>query len=165
MRRRAASAPHVLRHTGLPSWAYLRAVRFSGRPGHADQLHLDLWWRGQNLAMDPGTYLYNAPAPWDNSLALSAVHNTLTINNRDQMTHAGRFLFVDRAQAEVVEAETGRLTARHDGYRRMGWVHQRTLQIIPQGWLVIDRVLPATPRARPTNPGQARQQWLLADCE
>jgi hypothetical protein len=165
VRRRAASAPHVLRHTGLTSWAYLRAARFSGRPGHADQLHLDLWWRGQNLAIDPGTYLYNAPAPWDNSLALSAVHNTLTINNRDQMTPAGRFLFVDRAQAEVVEAETERLTARHDGYRRMGWVHQRMLRIIPQGWLVIDRILPATPGARPTTPVQARLQWLLPDWE
>jgi asparagine synthase (glutamine-hydrolysing) len=28
------------------SWAYFRAVKFSSRPSHADQLHLDLWWRG-----------------------------------------------------------------------------------------------------------------------
>jgi hypothetical protein len=162
-RRQASSAPHVLRHPSLPSWAYLRAAHFSGRPGHADQLHLDLWWRGQNLAMDAGTYLYNAPPPWDNSLAFTAVHNTLTINQRNQMTAAGRFLFVDRAQAEVLEAADDRLTACHDGYQRMGWVHQRTLQAVPQGWLVIDRVLPSMPGKLPGATVKARLQWLLPD--
>jgi hypothetical protein len=161
--RRAGSPPHVLRHPDLPSWAYLRAERFSGRPGHADQLHLDLWWRGQNLARDAGTYLYNAPPPWDNSLASTAVHNTLTINNRDQMTRAGRFLFVDRVQAEVTENGDDRLTARHDGYQRMGWVHQRTLQATPQGWQVTDRILPARPGGRSGETVQARLHWLLPD--
>ena len=33
-----------------------------------DQLHLDLWWRGLNIAQDAGTYLYNADPPWDNPL-------------------------------------------------------------------------------------------------
>jgi Heparinase II/III-like protein/Heparinase II/III N-terminus len=163
VRRQVASAPHVLRHPSLPSWAYLRAARFNGRPGHADQLHVDLWWRGQNLAMDAGTYLYNAAPPWVNSLAFTAVHNTLTINNRNQMTPAGRFLFVDRAQAEVVEAANDRLTARHDGYRRMGWMHQRTVQAVPQGWLVTDKVQPAKPGERPGELVEARLQWLLPD--
>lgn len=165
VRRQAASTPHVLRHPELPSWAYLRAARFSGRPGHADQLHLDLWWRGQNLALDAGTYLYNAPSPWDNSLAFTAVHNTLTINQRDQMTAAGRFLFVDRAQAEVVEATDNQLTARHNGYLGLGWLHQRSLQAVPQGWLVTDRVLPAKPEKRPDENAQARLHWLLPDWE
>jgi hypothetical protein len=163
--QQTGSTPQVLHHPSLTSWAYLRAVRFSGRPGHADQLHLDLWWRGQNLAMDAGTYLYNAPPPWDNSLASTAVHNTLTINDRDQMTPAGRFLFVDWAQAEVVETAADRLTVRHDGYRRMGWIHQRTLQASPQGWLVIDKLLPAKDGARSGEPIQARLQWLLPDWE
>lgn len=165
IQRPAASTPHVLRHPEMPSWAYLRAARFSGRPGHADQLHLDLWWRGQNLALDAGTYLYNAPPPWDNSLALTAVHNTLTIDRRDQMTAAGRFLFVDRAQAEVLQAADDRLTARHDGYREMGWWHQRSLQVIPQGWLVTDQILPVKPEKPPGENVQARLHWLLPDWE
>ena len=40
----------------------------ASRPSHADQLHLDLWWRGLNITQDAGTYLYNADSPWDNSL-------------------------------------------------------------------------------------------------
>ncbi|MBN1451222.1 MAG: hypothetical protein JW963_09425, partial [Anaerolineales bacterium] len=45
---------------GRDSWAYLRASTFPSRLGHMDQLHLDLWWRGLNIAQDAGTYLYNA---------------------------------------------------------------------------------------------------------
>jgi hypothetical protein len=165
VRRQAASTPNVLRHPDLPSWAYLRAAHFSGRPGHADQLHLDLWWRGQNLALDAGTYRYNAPPPWDNSLAFTAVHNTLTVNQRDQMTAAGRFLFVDRAQAEVLQAAESQLTARHNGYRELGWWHQRSLQVLPQGWLVTDWILPAKPGGGPVESVQARLQWLLPDWE
>ncbi len=82
----------VLRQPAGGSWAYLRVAQFSGRPGHADQLHLDLWWRGLNLALDPGTYHYNAPPPWENAFARTAVHNTVTIDGLDQMTRAGRFL-------------------------------------------------------------------------
>jgi hypothetical protein len=41
------------------SWALIRAGRYTRRPFQADQLHVDLWWRGINLARDAGTYLYN----------------------------------------------------------------------------------------------------------
>ena len=120
------SSPQVLRSPDGASWAYLRVVRFSGRPGHADQLHLDLWWRGLNLTQDAGTYLYNAGPPWDNALVYSAVHNTLTVNGQDQMRRQGRFLYVDWAQAEFLPAAEAagdpapRLVARHNGYRRLG---------------------------------------------
>ncbi len=87
--------PHILLSPAIRSWAYLRVAHFNGRPGHADQLHLDLWWRGLNVAQDPGTYLYNAPPPWDNALMCSQVHNTLTVDGQDQMLQAGRFLYLD----------------------------------------------------------------------
>jgi hypothetical protein len=129
----------------------LRAARFTSRPGHADQLHLDLWWRGLNIAQDPGTYRYTAPPPWDNALTPAAVHNTLTVDGLDQMTRAGRFLYLDWAQAEITAHERApdgawqRLTARHNGYRRLGLTHQRTLTAYAGGhWHILDQLLPLT---------------------
>ena len=63
---RGASPCRVIwatRCTARQSWAYFRTAQFTSRPSHADQLHLDLWWRGLNVAQDAGTYLYNAEAP------------------------------------------------------------------------------------------------------
>jgi hypothetical protein len=160
--------PHILRHPSHPSWAYLRAARFSARPGHADQLHLDLWWRGLNVARDAGTYLYNAAPPWEYSLSSAAVHNTVTVNGFDQMTHAGRFLWLDWAQARVlagVRPANGILThleALHDGYRRFGVIHQREVTAEETGlWQIQDRLVSS---GRNKNTGYTlRLHWLLPD--
>jgi len=80
-------------------WGTLRAVRFNSRPAHADQLAVDLWWHGTNFAMDAGTYLYNGASPWENALAATSVHNTITLDGRDQMRRAGRFLWLNRVNA------------------------------------------------------------------
>ena len=165
------ATPHILQSPGGSSWVYLRAAKFTSRPGHADQLHLDLWWRGLNLALDPGTYLYNAPPPWDNSLSRTSVHNTLTVNGLDQMTHAGRFLYLDWAQGQVIDGrrdQTGAwrsLVARHDGYQGIGIIHQRTVTTQDErNWLVEDAVLPADEKGNPeTAQYDVRVHWLLPD--
>ncbi|MCB2214225.1 heparinase II/III family protein [bacterium] len=150
--------------------AFLRAVHFDDRPSHADQLHLDLWWRGENVARDPGTYLYNAPPPWDNALATAMVHNTLTLDGVDQMQRAGRFLWLDWAQAEILAHEVDesgrliRLTGEHDGYRHLGALHRRTVEKTDSGWRVTDQVLKAD-EEHDGETHQAQVRWLLPDWE
>lgn len=143
--------------------ASLRAAHFSRRPGHADQLHLDLWWRGLNVALDPGTYRYNAAPPWDNALAAAFVHNTLTVNGLDQMTRAGRFLYVHRAQATILERTAARLVAEQDGYRKLGVIHRRTVEPVPEGWHITDDLLPKTQYRIPHTQCAFRIHWLLPD--
>ena len=58
---------HILR--GEASAAFIRCTDFRERPSHADQLHVDLWMRGQNIACDAGTFLYNGQGLWQNGLA------------------------------------------------------------------------------------------------
>lgn len=156
----AEASPGPVHIQGANSWAYLRAARFRGRPGHADQLHLDLWWRGLNIARDPGSYRYNAPAPWGNALAGTAVHNTVTVNGRDQMQPAGRFLWLDWARAQVLSGSSDAVIAEHDGYRDMGLAHQRQVSVDSQHWLITDRIL-ASGDTLPTV--TARLHWLLPD--
>jgi hypothetical protein len=151
------------------SWAYLRAATFHSRPSHADQLHLDLWWRGLNVAQDAGTYLYNAPPPWDNALAHTAVHNTITFDGQDQMNRGGRFLWLDWAQGKITSCEKApdgsweRLTAQHDGYRRLGIIHQRAVTAFRDDrWLAEDTVLFAANVTRDMS-HEIRLHWLLPD--
>ena len=127
------------------SWALIRAGRYTRRPFQADQLHVDLWWRGINLARDAGTYLYNAPPPWNNGLAGTAVHNTVTVDHHDQMRRAGRFLWVDWAQAlgrshsSPDQPYTDRFEGEHDGYKRFGVTHHRMVQwLAGSGWVIVD---------------------------
>jgi asparagine synthase (glutamine-hydrolysing) len=121
-----------------------------------------LWWHGINLARDAGTYLYNGEPPWNNGLAGTAVHNTVMVDRRDQMRRAGRFLWLDWAQA------SGRLSAgnagspdrfegEHDGYRHIGVKHRRTVQCVAEdAWVVVDDLLGAGEH-------ELRLHWLLSD--
>jgi hypothetical protein len=167
--KNAPVEPHCLRSSVIDSWVYLRAARYSARPGHADQLHLDLWWRGLNVALDPGTFRYNSSPPWDNSLARTEVHNTVCINNTDQMTRAGRFLWLDWAQAQIQDYKTSEdgsfksITAQHAGYSRMGVLHNRQVAARDDGWNVLDELIPTEPYASPMSLVQARLHWLLPD--
>ncbi len=142
------------------SWATLRAVNYHQRPNHADQLHVDLWCKGENLLLDAGSYQYNASPPWDNALASTRVHNTVTIDDQDQMTRAGRFLWLDWAQARDINRTERMITAEHNGYGKLGVLHRRTLERVSElDWKVIDDLLPM----KTTGKHLYRIHWLVAD--
>jgi len=158
----AVTSPAVHRLDSVDSWASLRAARFTRRPGHADQLHVDLWWQGQNIAVDAGTYSYNLPPPWDNALMTTLVHNTVSIDGMDQMQRAGRFLWLKRARARmVIPVSRGSVVAEHDGYRSIGINHRRTLRLTGERiWEVMDEII-STRQQNP--PHEVNIQWLLPD--
>lgn len=122
-------SPAVHRIGSDSCWATLRGASFHGRPAHADQLHLELWWDGINLVRDAGSFSYNDPPPWENSLASTSAHNTLTVRGQDQMIRAGKFLWLDQATARwKVPQDPKAISASHNGYRRMGITHERTVE-------------------------------------
>jgi hypothetical protein len=159
--------------TSANSWGSLRAAHFHSRPGHADQLHFDLWWRGLNVALDAGTYRYTAEAPWDNGLTQATVHNTVTVDGQDQMTRAGRFLYLDWAQATFLgkekDAQDGweKITAYHDGYRKLGIRHERSITAYRDDrWVVGDNLSQddlSQVVSRNTAGHTFRLHWLMPD--
>jgi asparagine synthase (glutamine-hydrolysing) len=147
------------------SFVLTRCATFRHRPGHADMLHTDLWWKGQNVALDPGTHSYNAPEPWNGPLARTIYHNTVSVDGLDQMDRVGRFLWLPwmRGKARICPAAQGETPyyweGVHDGYERLHVPvkHRRgILCLSDDSWLVVDAV---------TSPGEHayRLHWLLAD--
>ena len=152
------------------SQAFIRCVDFRARPSHADQLHIDLWWRGRNIACDAGTYLYNAPGIWRNGLARTPVHNTVAVDGQDQMTRLSRFTWIDWAQGRPLattshgmllsgSAPVSGWRGTHDGYLRLtDPVHhiRSVVMLEDDRWLIIDRL-----NAKQTH--HYRLHWLLND--
>ena len=146
-------------------FAFVRCASFRHRPGQADMLHLDLWWHGQNIAMDAGTYSYNAPPPWNNSLAGTAYHNTVTVDGQDQMERVGRFLWLPWLRSRVrhnLHSPEKHLTyweGEHNGYHRLGQpvYHRRgILRLGNDWWLVVDGLCS-------TGHHDYRLHWLFPD--
>jgi asparagine synthase (glutamine-hydrolysing) len=154
---------YVLRDTS--GFVFVRCATLHDRPGHADMLHVDLWWHGQNIALDAGTYSYNAPAPWNNALAHTAVHNTVTVDHQDQMERLSKFFwspwlhsrvhFCNRFQQKAFAYWEG----EHDGYLRLKFParHRRGIVNLGEGeWLVLDAL-----ESRGTH--NYRLHWLFPD--
>ena len=150
---------------GGPSWGMVRCGPFFDRPGDADLLHLDLWLNGVNIAPDAGTYMYYGKIPWNNPLRSTEHHNTVTVDNLDQMTRGPRFMWFDWPKAKVryrLVSEGGQLKyfeGEHTGYERLPEpiLHRRA--VVKAGheiWVVFDDLL-----GRGNH--HFRIHWLLAD--
>jgi asparagine synthase (glutamine-hydrolysing) len=146
------------------SFAFTRCGSFRHRPAQADQLHMDLWWRGHNIALDAGTFSYNAPRPWDDPFSHTAYHNTVTVDGCDQMERVGRFLWLPWTIGRVrshEQSEAGHLAyfeGEHDGYERLNppTLHRRAILRAGEQWLVVDRLTSAAEH-------ECRLHWLLMD--
>jgi hypothetical protein len=132
---RSANSKALIRCT---DWASARS-----RPSHADQLHMDLWLHGQNIACDAGTYLYSGEGIWRNGLAHTAAHNTVIVDHQAQMNMLTRFTWTNWAKGTVLQHDENTWQGEHDGYKRLADPvrHQRTvLSLGEDRWLVIDHL-------------------------
>jgi hypothetical protein len=107
----------------------------------------------------------DAAPPWDNPLVSTRVHNTVTVDGRDQMTRGGRFLMLDwfpaysKSEIAAEEDVLQRIKANHTGYR--GIRHERIVTVYAnEKWLVEDKLT-----RRRTASHVYRLHWLLPDWE
>lgn len=66
---------------------------FKFRPSQCDALHLDVWWRGENILRDGGTFSYNSTQGNLDYFSGVASHNTVQFDQHLQMPRLSRFLF------------------------------------------------------------------------
>lgn len=66
---------------------------FKFRPSQCDALHVDVWWQGENILRDGGTFSYNSTSEDLDYFSGVASHNTVQFDQRLQMPRLSRFLF------------------------------------------------------------------------
>lgn len=154
---------HVLRGADESSFAALRCGDVPDRFGQIDMLHLDVWWRGENVLVDGGTYLYNGPGPWHDHLLRTESHNTVMVDGRDQMLHYRKFKFLYPTRARLLAFEERGaarwMTGEHHGYARHPGrcVHRRSVLMLGDDvGVVVDRIEGEGRHA-------ARLHWLAGD--
>jgi len=139
---------HVMRGRHDHSFATLRCGTLLDRFSQIDMLHLDVWWRGLNVLADAGSYLYNDRPEWHQHFMRTACHNTVAVDNRDQMLHFRQFkvLYLTRARLLRFEDDQDNLvvcSGEHYGYQRHAGrcVHVRHVLFIKDDlWVVVDHI-------------------------
>lgn len=137
---------------------YFRCAGYKERPSQSDPLHVDLTWRGINVLCDAGTYRYNAPQPWSNSLAHTGAHNTVTLNGRPSMGRLGPFLWLDWDRARLIQkVQTDWLVGERLRTRTSPMLHRRSMFLLGPGhWIIVDDVAALKPE-------RFQLHWLLPE--
>ena len=86
----------------------VKCAKYKDRPGHADNLHLDIWLNGNNYIWDPGSYKYNTVEKYSRFFGHCYGHNTVSVDNKNQMLKGTRFIWNywnKKAKATLTEKE------------------------------------------------------------
>jgi uncharacterized heparinase superfamily protein len=103
---------------------------------HADTLSFEFSHLSRRIVVNCGTYAYQ-DAAWRNRLRGTAAHSTVCIDDEDSAEVYGTFR-LGRRPEEITgtrhESASGmRIAAKHDGYRRLGIIHHRSLALSDDG--------------------------------
>ena len=134
--------------------------KFIHRPSQADLLHGDIEWRGQPIAIDAGTFSYNTDGVFSGALKEAALHNSVTFDDAEPLTKAGRFLYLPwpKGVAEMHQDEDGEyFAATHEGWAKHGARHVRQCRLAGADSFIISDQLSNRRQ------GKVRLHWLLAD--
>jgi len=158
------SGHHVLRSNEAEgTFVSLRCGTVRDRFSQNDMLHLDVWWRGQNVRVDGGSFQYNAAERWHDYFAETGSHNTVTIDGQNQMLHYRRFKNLYWTRARLMSTAGGEgwqsVEGEHYGYERQPGrcVHRRSVLLAGADLiLVVDSV-------RGEGERSLRLHWLAGD--
>jgi hypothetical protein len=130
------------------SLTMVRCGSHRNRPFHADNLHLDLWYKGKNILIDAGSYKYNTETKYLRYFNGTRSHNTVMLGNHDQMLKGGHFTWyywtqcLKAAQSETEEAYVfeGTISAFHQVNK--GITHTRKIVRYKHEpkWIVTDEI-------------------------
>jgi len=144
---------------GQDLFAMIRCGEHHHRPSQADMLHLDVWYKGHNVLIDPGTYSYNPGEGWANYFIGTESHNTISVNGHDQMRKGSRFLWIDWVHGKTLEfgpkGSAYIFMGEHYGYSPV--IHRRFIALRRDTLIIVDYLF-----------GDAKKhgytlQWLVND--
>ncbi|GAB3807983.1 hypothetical protein GCM10028819_45960 [Spirosoma humi] len=112
------------------------------QPGHAhaDTLSFILHVDNLPLIVDKAVSTYQV-GPRRDLERSTAAHNTVNINGQNSSEVWAGFRVGRRAKTNVKIDTPTKLTAQHDGYRKLGVIHERTWLVEPNQLLLTDRLI------------------------
>lgn len=106
------------------------------RPGHMDQMHIDLWVNDINVLCDGGTYSYASIV--GQQLIDNRAHNTVVVEGRKQMSIRPPFMIYDWPKRLQISANGSKIVAKSKF--KTGYTHTRIVKKADYGYEVIDTV-------------------------
>ena len=129
-----------------------------GSHAHNDKLSFELCIGGEEVIVDPGTYVYTPYPEWRNLFRSTAYHNTVMVDGQEQnpIEEDALFRLPDLTRCRCLVWETGPekdiFVGEHYGYLRIDppVVHRRKVEFLKhhRTWVITDYLYQPTDLAR-----------------
>jgi Heparinase II/III-like protein/Heparinase II/III N-terminus len=116
------------------TFTFVKCASYKDRPSHADNLHIDIWYKGENILIDSGTYKYNTEPQLIKYFSGTKGHNTVMLGDFDQMEKGQRFIWLNWAKSKKAElkehADYWEFCGEVDGFQHIAKniCHKRTIR-------------------------------------
>lgn len=130
---------YILKNQNL--FVYTRCHSYKNRPAQNDMLHLDVWHKGINIFCDVGSFSYNTDKKFKNNFNGTVGHNTIMINNDNQMEQVLNFGWSNWTQSKLIKFNKNTFHGEHYGYKKKySVVCNRLVQLEENKIIIIDQI-------------------------
>ena len=133
---------YLLRNEIVYCMIHCGPLSMNGHGGHShnDQLAVVVSIKGKDFLVDSGTGVYTRDASVRNYFRSTGAHNTLEIVGEEQNNIVPENLFQLKEQtfSECVFFNDIKFAGRHFGYRNVGKIHRRSVEMNEKGLKIID---------------------------
>lgn len=112
--------------------------KFKFRPSQCDALHVDLWFKGDNVLRDGGTFSYNTTTDDLDYYSGVESHNTVQFDNHLQMPRLSRFLFASWLKPLTMKYRKNTLSSSYKD--EWSCQHSRAIKVQKQQIVVTDEI-------------------------
>lgn len=114
----------------------------SYQPGHAhaDIFNVIIYHNNKPFIIDTGTSTYEVNQRRQIERSTPS-HNTVTVENQNQSQVWGGFRVAKRGNVSIVKDTTNLIVANHDGYKSLGVIHERKLELQEEQIIITDSII------------------------
>lgn len=112
------------------TFVFSRCHSYKTRPAQCDMLHVDIWYKGMNIFCDSGSFSYNSNIENIKDFKATIGHNTVKINDSDQMEQVLNFGWANWIKSKVLDYSQNHFIGEHYGYKKkFGIIHKREINL------------------------------------
>lgn len=143
---------YILKNENI--FTFLRCHTYRDRPAQNDMLHLDIWHKDKNIFCDAGSFSYNTDKKFKNNFNGTIGHNTIMINNDNQMAQVLNFGWSNWTQSKLLNSSINSFEGEHYGYKKKyGVVCRRSVKLVENTVIIKDSILD------PSSSTNIKQLW------
>lgn len=122
-------------------FSFIRCHSYKYRPASNDMFHLDIWCGGKNIFCDAGSYSYNTDKKFKNNFIGVVGHNTVMINDSNQMEQVLNFGYSNWTEAKCIEFDKNYFLGENYAYKKeLKVTHQREINLEDDKIIITDNI-------------------------